>query len=48
MTADSITADNEREHDPKVEVTEISLNNFTDGFETDLPPHSLTVLSWQE
>jgi len=48
LTADSITANNELEHAPQVSVAESAISNFTEGYTADLPPHSLTVLSWQE
>ena len=48
MTADSIAADNELEHDAEVEMTETTLSDFSDGELMSLPPHSMTVLRWSE
>jgi hypothetical protein len=48
MTANTITAINERGHDPEVTTTQRSITDFTSGYQTNLPPHSMTVFRWSE
>jgi alpha-L-arabinofuranosidase len=48
MSADSITANNELDHDEEVTIQETSINNFQSGRQLNLPPHSMTVIKWSE
>jgi alpha-L-arabinofuranosidase len=48
MTANTITANNERGHDAEVTTSQRSITDFTSGYQTNLPPHSMTVFRWSE
>ncbi len=48
LTADSITANNELEHAPEVDVHRRALDDFAGGYQHNLPPHSMTVIRWSE
>ena len=48
MTGNTITANNELDHDAEVAIHERTLDDFTDGYQRNLPPHSLTVIRWSE
>jgi alpha-L-arabinofuranosidase len=48
LTADSITANNELEHDPQVQIDAGLLPGFASGFQRNLPAHSMTVIKWTE
>jgi hypothetical protein len=46
LTADSISANNEPEHEPQVSVQEGEIDGFASGHSLTLPPHSMTALEW--
>jgi alpha-L-arabinofuranosidase len=48
LEAASVAANNELDHAPEVSIQEASVTGFADGHTVDLPPHSLTVLRWEQ
>ncbi|MBN1605098.1 MAG: hypothetical protein JW940_00620 [Polyangiaceae bacterium] len=48
LAGPSIAANNEPEHEPEVTVTTETADDFADGWFTDLPAHSMTVLRWEQ
>lgn len=47
LTADRITANNESDHPPEVQVREETLNGFGTGWKLQLPPFSMVALRWE-
>jgi alpha-L-arabinofuranosidase len=47
LTADSISANNEPEHEPQVGIESSALSGFQSGFHLELPPFSMTVIEWR-